>query len=612
MLLHLLLLFLSVVAQGNETLLTIQEPLKFQGEFFVSDGQTVTFLSQELQEIVHLAQQEYTSRRMSNRYGQNNNRISFNNKVVSLLNVLPSLKLMIQKGSIPKPRTSGGMYMGMPPEQSASSSSMEMLKSFVDFLEHAMQEFYKQNINLEESVSFERIQEIYLIGSRIMFTLDHSPVLGRLHVIDLQRNEETLEEMYHLSLQLIDCDGNQFGYVTHHRQIRGFAGQKVLKTLDAYPIPDDYPLEEFIKRGKKYQELAIGVHHLHYSGLAIDDLIVQTFTHHGRVIVDAVAYDSATKELQRYGGYMGKFQGIRAQSKDDSTSFMRGFQFTPISEIPEDQLWMTTPCVYGFSLSDKKWFMLNVNQLSPIIFVKNAFEMVVAKESSKSLLRAVVTNYKKSQNLDFISGKANGVIINLHGPSGTGKTVTCEAIAEELELPLYSVAAGELGTSPERLEYHLREVLRNGARWNAILLLDEADIFLERRDHSDIKRNAMVGIFLRYLEYHTGVLFLTTNRIDSYDEAFQTRILLKIHYDNLTPQAKKTIWRNFLDRGGENTVTSTDIDYFVNHMKVNAREIRNVVRMAICIAAQTDEPVSRKHIESILDETHLFTEDSNK
>lgn len=48
--------------------------------------------------------------------------------------------------------------------------------------------------------------------------------------------------------------------------------------------------------------------------------------------------------------------------------------------------------------------------------------------------------------------------------------------------------------------------------WGAVLLLDEADVYLERRSINDLMRNSLVSIFLRLLEYFQGILFLTTNR----------------------------------------------------------------------------------------------------
>jgi len=76
------------------------------------------------------------------------------------------------------------------------------------------------------------------------------------------------------------------------------------------------------------------------------------------------------------------------------------------------------------------------------------------------------------------------------------------------------VSAGELGTDSRFLESELQKILDICHAWGAILLLDEADVFLEKRNMHDIHRNALVSIFLRQLEYFQGILFLTTNRVE--------------------------------------------------------------------------------------------------
>lgn len=83
-----------------------------------------------------------------------------------------------------------------------------------------------------------------------------------------------------------------------------------------------------------------------------------------------------------------------------------------------------------------------------------------------------------------------------------------------LQCPLYMASAGELGTEPRFLEVELQKILDICHSWGAILLLDEADVFLEKRNMQDIHRNALVSIFLRQLEYFQGILFLTTNRVE--------------------------------------------------------------------------------------------------
>lgn len=68
-----------------------------------------------------------------------------------------------------------------------------------------------------------------------------------------------------------------------------------------------------------------------------------------------------------------------------------------------------------------------------------------------------------------------------------------------MRVPLYMLSAGDLGLDPSGIEESLNLVLDMVSKWNAVLLLDEADVFLEARSSNDLERNKMVSIFLRVL-----------------------------------------------------------------------------------------------------------------
>ena len=85
------------------------------------------------------------------------------------------------------------------------------------------------------------------------------------------------------------------------------------------------------------------------------------------------------------------------------------------------------------------------------------------------------------------------MIILLDGPPGVGKTLTAESVAEAMQAPLYSMSAGELGTQNFVVEQKLNDVLQMATMWNAILLVDEADVFLEQRSPGDLRRNELVS-----------------------------------------------------------------------------------------------------------------------
>jgi len=197
------------------------------------------------------------------------------------------------------------------------------------------------------------------------------------------------------------------------------------------------------------------------------------------------------------------------------------------------------------------------------------------------LVKSLVEHSSESFN-DIITGKGGGCIFLLHGPPGCGKTLTAESIAELLKRPLYSVSVGELGVDPDDLEERLRQILDMASAWDAVVLIDEADIFLEARDEHDIERNAMVGIFLRLLEYHQGVLFLTTNRVKCFDEAFFSRISVSLEYAPLDVHDRTQIWFTLLEAANIK-LYQADHKSLASH-ELNGRQIKNVIRLSQSLA----------------------------
>ncbi|KAL2631847.1 hypothetical protein R1flu_016533 [Riccia fluitans] len=222
------------------------------------------------------------------------------------------------------------------------------------------------------------------------------------------------------------------------------------------------------------------------------------------------------------------------------------------------------------------------------------------KEITEHLMAQQLRNLERSElgRLDPIANKGDGCIIICYGPPGTGKTLTAEALAEKLQAPLWSLSVSELGTDPYKLELKLVSVLEIAALWKTVLLLDEADVYLEKRSTSDLQRNAMCGIFLRNLEYYRGVLLLTTNRIPSFDDAFRSRISVFLRYPPLTVDQREKIWTNLLGRA-EVKEDIGAIRQLVKDMAVhdlNGREIRNAIRNAQTWSQAINEPLRCKHI----------------
>ena len=200
----------------------------------------------------------------------------------------------------------------------------------------------------------------------------------------------------------------------------------------------------------------------------------------------------------------------------------------------------------------------------------------------------------------------------MHGGPGTGKTLTAESVAEIAERPLYRVTCGDVGTKPEEVEKYLESVLHLGKIYNCVVLLDEADVFLEQRGLEDLNRNALVSAFLRVVEYFEGILIMTTNRVGTFDDAFKSRIQLALHYPPLGEERKRLIWKTFierLDEFDENSIAYENLrgslDVLKNE-KLNGRQIRNVMTTSRQYAKWKNEVLTYEHLKDVIEVSARF------
>lgn len=150
---------------------------------------------------------------------------------------------------------------------------------------------------------------------------------------------------------------------------------------------------------------------------------------------------------------------------------------------------------------------------------------------------------------DIVEGKSGGTTVLCAGPPGVGKTLTAEVYSEIIKRPLYRVHSGQLGLSVAEMEQTLKATLTRAQRWGAVMLIDEADVYIKRRD-DNITANAVVGVFLRVLEYFNGLLFLTTNRVDDIDEAVISRCIALIRYHPPGLEDRRRIWQVMTEQFG--------------------------------------------------------------
>jgi hypothetical protein len=129
-------------------------------------------------------------------------------------------------------------------------------------------------------------------------------------------------------------------------------------------------------------------------------------------------------------------------------------------------------------------------------------------------------------------------------------------------------------------------------------------------------------VFLRVLEYYTGVLFLTTNRIGDFDEAFASRIHISLYYPQLDEDSTLSIFNLNLDmidgnhRKGELKIDREEIikfatDYFWSQKEArwNGRQIRNACHTALALAEFRAQGGSHKKVKDPGAVIHLKVDD---
>ncbi|KIW08695.1 uncharacterized protein PV09_00642 [Verruconis gallopava] len=283
----------------------------------------------------------------------------------------------------------------------------------------------------------------------------------------------------------------------------------------------------------------------------------------------------------------------------------------------EEELLIASPVVLGFAFQEKTWLEFSLSSVTDIEWNDEAYSSLVLQEEKKQVVKALVSAHKfhGSKTIDdVVQGKGKGLVFVLHGPPGVGKTLTAEGIAEDLRAPLYMVSMGELAMDSSRLESMLQQIMDIAHSWGAVLLLDEADVFLEKRQTQDVHRNALVSIFLRLLEYFQGILFLTTNRVETFDEAFQSRIHVALKYEELSFQASRTVWKEFIEKvrikEGLQVMPfkNDDLDYLARK-KLNGRQIKNLVRIAQALALHEKTGMAMSHVKRVLDVAESFNND---
>lgn len=383
-------------------------------------------------------------------------------------------------------------------------------------------------------------------------------------------------------------------------------GKTISQVLSSYGyvVEDDNLIENYDKEIKRYGELfpLIGSQFTvtgtadgeHSSSWKKSSFTFPKDRSKNRVVIDTLSDDEDKDGRKGYGnrdvgGYFWNKYGDRDDDEydegiEDATSARGRVPIHPFLKI--------------FDLCRHIRMSTHVTNLEEYVYDENLSEKLILPENIKSLITLLV-EHKDSNFKDIVAGKGGGAIVLLTGLPGVGKTLTAEVFAETEKKPLYSVQASQLGTNPNELEKNLMMVLKRAKRWNAVMLLDESDVYVHERG-DDLVQNAIVGVFLRVLEYHASVLFLTTNRPDLVDDAIASRCVARIDYKYPSKEDQRKIWK-VLSESSNIEIEQSEIEIFTNnHEDISGRDIKNLIKLASLISTSTKKPIDNKLLEYVL------------
>ena len=243
-----------------------------------------------------------------------------------------------------------------------------------------------------------------------------------------------------------------------------------------------------------------------------------------------------------------------------------------------------------FDLSAQDYLDVNTADLTEYVYDKNLKDKLILPADQRELLDILTTDISVFTG-DIIEGKSAGNVILARGRPGVGKTLTAEVYSEVVGKPLYSIHTGSLGITAEHVRKNLEEIFERAKRWEAVLLLDEADVFVLERGF-ELTQNAIVAEFLRTLEYYDGLLFLTTNRVHGVDEAILARCAAVIDYLPPNQDDARAIWQT-MSAEHDITLDPALLDELVHVFDgITPRDIKMVLRLALRMAAHREVELS--------------------
>jgi hypothetical protein len=200
-------------------------------------------------------------------------------------------------------------------------------------------------------------------------------------------------------------------------------------------------------------------------------------------------------------------------------------------------------------------------------------------------------------NFETRLSRGRGITALFAGPSGTGKTMAAEVIADQLRLDLFRIdLSGVVDKYIGETEKKLRTLFDTAEESGAILFFDEADALIGKRsdvrDSHDRYANIEVSYLLQRMDDYRGLAILATNRKSAIDRAFLRRLRFLVDFPFPDASSRRRIWEGIFPR--ETPIADLDLDE-LSRLEITGGNIRNIALNAAFLAAAMGSAVSMTH-----------------
>ncbi|KAF2873675.1 hypothetical protein BDV95DRAFT_592999 [Massariosphaeria phaeospora] len=433
-----------------------------------------------------------------------------------------------------------------------------------------------------DTVTFDNLHHLFQSGDMVYKTQSPHQIC-QVWLTGLVDNVVFQIDAYYLG-----CDGLILIPIWERFNIPRYQGER--RIVDIVLNPTVYfadirgTLRDAIQSGKWYVILSTTMTHV---GMRASTMGDQGSSSKETLIVDISVYREEHKgEILFHTFPADQFPSAPAEVQLDS--------------LTDEHYAMCSKDIRAYNLQSHEWSRLHVDDLVKITSDPNpvGFENIALPDDHMKMIKALLRT-NKGRELKCL----------LHGSPGVGKTFTTECAADFIQKPLYSISGHDLTRNAEKLEQQLMQHIRRAAKWDCVLVFEDADYLLERRDK--------------------GILFMTASEGIEFDSAFKSKIHVSLYYPPLDQKRTLGIWRmnlDKIDRSNDLFSKYFDIMEFGKahwednpRLRYNGRQIRDAFTIAVGLAKSSPTPegsflLDDGHFRQVADilekfDDHIFAEE---